>query len=104
MRDCLCPTCQERNMNTATKLVMRATSYSESPSMNAALYSADQRTARNPERKESSFLDTIVGRRGSLPERQLDARWSERGSRQPRLETPPPVSPDQPPTHCATFR
>ena len=53
-------------MNTATKLVMRATSYSESPSMNAALYRADQRTARNPERRESSFLDTIVGRRGSL--------------------------------------
>jgi formate hydrogenlyase transcriptional activator len=34
--------------------------------MNAALYRADQRTARNPERTESSFLDTIVGRRGCL--------------------------------------
>src|SRR5260221_11815691 len=53
-------------MNTATNLVMRATSYSESPSMNAALYRADQRTAHKPERRESSFLDTIVGRRGSL--------------------------------------
>jgi formate hydrogenlyase transcriptional activator len=53
-------------MNTATNLVMRATSYSERSSMNAALYRADQRTARNPERTESSFLDTIVGRRGSL--------------------------------------
>jgi len=53
-------------MNTATSLVMWATSYSESSSMNTALYRADQRTARNPEHTESSFLDTIVGRRGSL--------------------------------------
>ncbi len=34
--------------------------------MNGALYRADERTARKPERTESSFLDTIVGRRGSL--------------------------------------
>jgi len=34
--------------------------------MNAALYRADQRAAHKPERRESSFLDTIVGRRGSL--------------------------------------
>src|SRR5207244_4632416 len=27
---------------------------------------ADERTARKPEREESSFLETIVGRRGSL--------------------------------------
>jgi len=45
---------------------MELTRYSESSSMNAALYRADQRTARKPERGESSFLDTIVGRRGSL--------------------------------------
>jgi formate hydrogenlyase transcriptional activator len=45
---------------------MELTRYTESSSMNATLYHADQRTARKPERGESSFLDTIVGRRGSL--------------------------------------
>jgi formate hydrogenlyase transcriptional activator len=45
---------------------MELTRYSESSSMNAALDRSDQRTARKPERRESSFLDTIVGRRGSL--------------------------------------
>src|SRR6266478_2147620 len=34
--------------------------------MNGALYRGDERTARKPERTGSSFLDTIVGRRGSL--------------------------------------
>jgi formate hydrogenlyase transcriptional activator len=55
-------------MNRETNLVMRATSYSESPSMNAALYCADQRTKRKPARRESTscFLDTIIGRRGGL--------------------------------------
>jgi formate hydrogenlyase transcriptional activator len=53
-------------MSTAPDLVMELTGYTESSSMNAALYRADQRTARKPERRESSFLDTIVGRRGSL--------------------------------------
>jgi formate hydrogenlyase transcriptional activator len=50
----------------STDSVMELTRYSESSSMNAALYRADQRTAGKPERRESSFLDTIVGRRGSL--------------------------------------
>jgi formate hydrogenlyase transcriptional activator len=50
----------------STDSVMELTRYSESSSMNAALYRAGQRTARKPERRESSFLDTIVGRRGSL--------------------------------------
>jgi formate hydrogenlyase transcriptional activator len=53
-------------MSTAPDSVMELTRYSESSSMNAALYRADQRTARKPERTESSFLDTIVGHRGSL--------------------------------------
>src|SRR5712671_6344682 len=56
---------QEQNMSTASNSVMEAVSYSESSSMNGALYRA-QRTVRKPERTESSFLDTIVGRRGSL--------------------------------------
>jgi formate hydrogenlyase transcriptional activator len=50
----------------STNSVMELTRYSEGSSMNAALCRADQRTARKPERRESSFLDTIVGRRGSL--------------------------------------
>ena len=50
----------------STDSVMELTRYSESSSIDAALYRADQRTARKPERRESSFLDTIVGRRGSL--------------------------------------
>jgi formate hydrogenlyase transcriptional activator len=53
-------------MSTAPDSVMELTRYSESSSMNAALYRADQRTARKPERRGSSFLDTIVGHRGSL--------------------------------------
>jgi len=50
----------------STDSVMELTRDSESSSMNVAPYRADQRTARKPERRESSFLDTIVGRRGSL--------------------------------------
>src|SRR5258705_2620053 len=43
--------------------------------MNGALYRREERTARKPERTESSFLDTIVGRRGSLRSilKQLEA-------------------------------
>jgi formate hydrogenlyase transcriptional activator len=57
---------QEQNMSTAPDSVMEPTGYTESSAMNAALYRADQRTARKPERRGSSFVDTIVGRRGSL--------------------------------------
>jgi formate hydrogenlyase transcriptional activator len=57
---------QEQNMSTASNSVMQASPYPESASINADLYRADERTAGKPERAESSFLDTIVGRRGSL--------------------------------------
>src|SRR6266436_706726 len=57
---------QEQNMSTASHSVTQASPYPESASISAALYRADERTARKPEREESSFLDTIVGRRGSL--------------------------------------
>src|SRR5580704_13010138 len=57
---------QEQNMSTASNSVMQANSYSESSPISAPLYHGDGRTARKPERRESSFLDTIVGRRGSL--------------------------------------
>jgi formate hydrogenlyase transcriptional activator len=42
------------------------TRYPESSAMNGRLYSHDERTARKPERAEASFIETIVGRRGSL--------------------------------------
>ena len=53
-------------MSTASESVMGVTRYPESSPMSGSLYSRDERTARKPERAESSFLDTIVGRRGSL--------------------------------------
>src|ERR1700693_5611531 len=53
-------------MSTASNSAIQAIPYPESSSMNGALYRGDERTARKPERTESSFLDTIVGRRGSL--------------------------------------
>jgi formate hydrogenlyase transcriptional activator len=45
---------------------MQAAPYAESAATNTSLYRVDERTARKPERAESSFLDTIVGGRGSL--------------------------------------
>lgn len=53
-------------MSTASNSVMQVTSYSESSSINAPLYHGDQRTGFTQEHTEYSFLDTIVGRRGSL--------------------------------------
>jgi formate hydrogenlyase transcriptional activator len=53
-------------MSTASNSVMQITSYSESSPISAPLYHGDERTTRKPERRGSSFLDTIVGRRGSL--------------------------------------
>src|SRR6202795_4954432 len=52
-------------MSTAADSVMELTRHPQSSPINA-LNLADERTARKPERRESSFLDTIVGRRGSL--------------------------------------
>src|SRR6202051_1314752 len=57
---------QEENMSTASNSVLQASSHSESSSTNGALYRGDERTARKPESTESSFLDPILGRRGSL--------------------------------------
>ena len=53
-------------MSTASNSVMEITRYPESGSTNTHLYRADHRIARKPERAETSFLETIVGRRGSL--------------------------------------
>jgi len=53
-------------VSTASNSVMELTQYPDSASTNTPLYRADHRIARKPERAESSFLDTIVGRRGSL--------------------------------------
>jgi formate hydrogenlyase transcriptional activator len=52
-------------MSTAADSVMELTWHPESSPINAP-YRADERTARKSQRTESSFLDTIVGRRGSL--------------------------------------
>jgi len=45
---------------------MEVTRYPESSTVNGRLYSDNERTARKPERAEASFIETIVGRRGSL--------------------------------------
>src|SRR5258705_13683248 len=52
-------------MSTAADSVMELTWHPESSPIHAP-YRADERTARKSQRTESSFLDTIVGRRGSL--------------------------------------
>src|SRR5215469_8119689 len=57
---------QEQKMSSASTSVVQPSPYPETVSINAFLYRGDRRTARKPERAESSFLDTIVGRRGSL--------------------------------------
>src|SRR5438105_2768301 len=56
---------KEQKVSTGSNSVMEAVSYSESTSIDASRYRA-QRTVRKLERTESSFLDTIVGGRGSL--------------------------------------
>ena len=53
-------------MSTASHSVMQPSPYPETVSINTALYRGEGRTARKAERAESSFLDTIVGRRGCL--------------------------------------
>src|SRR5260370_9935370 len=52
-------------MSAAADSVMELIRYPESSPINPP-YRADERTARKSQRTESSFLDTIVGRRGSL--------------------------------------
>jgi formate hydrogenlyase transcriptional activator len=52
-------------MSTVSDSVMELTRYPQSSPINAP-YLADERAARKSERTESSFLDEIVGRRGSL--------------------------------------
>ncbi len=53
-------------MSTTSNSVMELTRYPESASTNTPLYRADHRIARKPELAETSFLETIVGHRGSL--------------------------------------
>ena len=53
-------------MGTESNSVMHVTPYPEGSPTNSGLYDAGQLPARNPKRTESSFLYTIVGRRGSL--------------------------------------
>ena len=53
-------------MSTAPDPVMELTRYTESSPMNATLHRPDERSSSRPERADSSFLETIIGRRGSL--------------------------------------
>ena len=53
-------------MSTASNSVMQVTPCPESAPANGVLYRGDERPAGKPERGQSSFLDTIVGRRASL--------------------------------------
>ena len=53
-------------MSTASNSVLQSIPFSESSPLNAALYPGEERTPRKPERTGPSFVDTIVGRRGSL--------------------------------------
>ena len=53
-------------MSTASNFVVQPSPYPETASINTVLYRGGGRTPRKPERAESAFLDTIVGRRGSL--------------------------------------
>ena len=52
-------------MSTAADSVLELIRYPESSSIDAS-YRSNERTARKPERTESSFLDTIIGRRNGL--------------------------------------
>jgi formate hydrogenlyase transcriptional activator len=53
-------------MSTAPDSVMELTRYTESSPIDVTLHRADERSSHRTERADSSFLDTIVGRRGSL--------------------------------------
>ena len=57
---------KDQNMSTTSESVMGVTRYPESSAMAGRPHSHDERTARKPEPAEASFLDTILGRRGSL--------------------------------------
>ena len=53
-------------MSTAPDSVLELTPYTESSPITGTLPRTDERSSGRPERADSSFLDTIVGRRGSL--------------------------------------
>jgi formate hydrogenlyase transcriptional activator len=54
------------NMSTAPDSVIELTRYTENSPIDATFHRADDRSQGRLERANSSFLDTIVGRRGSL--------------------------------------
>src|SRR3984893_13003065 len=53
-------------MSTASNFVTRADGYRESAPTNTTFYHRDELIVRKPEHVQSSFLQTIVGRRGGL--------------------------------------
>src|SRR6516225_3325715 len=66
---------KEQKMSTASTSVVQPGTSPETVSINTVLYRGDGRSARKPEGAESSFVDTIVGRRSSLRSilRQVEA-------------------------------
>src|ERR1700722_13179864 len=62
-------------MITPSNEIIKPFTYRKSSSTNGGVLCGDERIARERERTESSFLDTIVGRRGSLHQilNQLEA-------------------------------
>src|SRR5215469_16930061 len=57
---------REQNMSAASNLIIQLSEHPESVPINTALRLGNGRLARKRERAESSFLNTIVGRWGSL--------------------------------------
>jgi transcriptional regulator with GAF, ATPase, and Fis domain len=57
---------EEPKMSTALSSVVQITQCPERSPSDAIFFSADEPTARKPEGTKSSFLDAIIGSRGSL--------------------------------------
>ena len=53
-------------MSAAPTFVTQVDRYRENTTMTTTLHSPDEPSVRKPERARLSFLETIVGRRGSL--------------------------------------
>jgi formate hydrogenlyase transcriptional activator len=53
-------------MSTASSFVTRVDEYRESARVNTTFYAPEEQIVRKPEHAQSSFLQTIVGRRGGL--------------------------------------
>jgi hypothetical protein len=57
-------------MSTVLDSIMELTRYTESSPITCTFHRADERSSGRPKRADSSFLDTIVGRREPAPNSQ----------------------------------